>query len=82
MHDAVVVRNALGILCKKAWRREGRIGKGEEISFVWREGRGWGGGEGGGGQGRNLNVWGGEERRISTQKVSLVMVFSSRSWYC
>ena len=80
IHDVVVVRNALGILCKKAWRGEGRIEKGEEFHLFG--GRGEVGGEGGGGQGRNLNVWGGEERRISTQKVSLVMVFPSRSWYC
>ena len=63
IHDVVIVlvRNVLGI-CKKIWRGEGRIEKGEVFHlFGLKEGRGWGGGKGGGGQGRNLNVWGGEE---------------------
>ena len=50
IHDVVVVRNALGILCKKAWRGEGRIEKGEEFHLFG--GRGEVGGEGRGVEGK------------------------------
>ena len=75
IHDVVIVLSEMLWVYVRKLGGEGRIEKGEEFHLFG--GRGEVGGEGGGGQGRNLNVWGGEERRISTQKVSLVMVFEA-----
>ena len=55
-----------------SWRGGEENRKREGIHLFGGRGEVDGEGRGGGGaQGRNLNVWGGEERRISPQKVSL-----------